>query len=424
MTDNLTDNMAGDGSPSPLAAPAAWPAVRFLPSRHKRVTAGNPWAYSNEIAMDRVTKAIAPGTPVRLLRHDGLPLAIGYFNPHTLIAARVLTSWGAGGPSDGAGDPDLLDNLVETRLRAALALRERLFPRPFYRWVHAEGDFLPGLVVDRYADVVVIQPNTAGMDRLVPVIAAAVEGLVAPDAILVKAASPSRRLEGLEDRLDWVKGAPRSSVAVEENGLVYAADLAGGQKTGWFFDHRDNRAFAARFAPGARVLDLYTYLGGFALAAAAAGAERVVAIDSSAPALVLAAESARRLGLDRRVECRGDDVFAALERLAASGEAFDLVLADPPAFAKSKKDHGAALRGYRKLARLAARVTAPGGVLMLASCSHAVTAEEFAAAAIAGLEDAGRAARILRTSGAGADHPVHPHLPETAYLKAAFLALD
>jgi len=205
---------------------------------------------------------------------------------------------------------------------------------------------------------------------------------------------------------------------------VFLADVLTGQKTGWFFDQRDNRAFIAGLARGARVLDLYCYSGGFAVAAAHKGAAAVLGIDSSEPALGLAAEAVRRNGVAERAVFRRGDVFAEAAALAAAGERFDIVIADPPPFARSKRAVPAALRGYRKLAHLAAQLTAPTGFLFLASCSYNVGVAEFAEAVRRGLADAGRVGRILKSTGASPDHPVHPALPESAYLKALTLTLD
>jgi 23S rRNA (cytosine1962-C5)-methyltransferase len=310
------------------------------------------------------------------------------------------------------------------RFERALRLRERLYDRPYYRLVHAEADGLPGLVVDRFGAILVVQTNAAGMDRLMPVILDALRTLLEPQAIVLRNDSPARTQEGLNLETRVAMGAIAGAVTVEENGAVFQADLLAGQKTGWFFDQRDNRAFVAGLAADARVLDLYCYSGGFAIAAACKGASSVLGIDRSEPALTLAAEAARRNGAADRVVFRRGDVFAEATALAAEGERFDIVIADPPAFARSKRDVPAALRGYRKLARLAAQLTAPGGFLFLASCSHNVGAAEFAEAVRRGLVDAGRGARILRSAGASPDHPVHPALPESAYLNALTLTLD
>jgi len=248
--------------------------------------------------------------------------------------------------------------------------------------------------------------------------------LLSPAAIVLRNDSSARTLEGLPLETRTASGAVGGPVSLDENGTRFVADVVAGQKTGWFYDQRDNRAFIARLSAGARVLDLYCYAGGFAVTAAHRGAAAVLGIDRSEPALALAAAAARQNGVPERCEFRRGDVFAEAAALAGKGERFDIVIADPPPFARAKRDVPAALRGYRKLARLAAQLTAPGGFLFLASCSYNVGAAEFAEAVRHGLTDAGRGARIVRSAGAGPDHPVHPALPESAYLKALTLSLD
>jgi 23S rRNA (cytosine1962-C5)-methyltransferase len=257
-----------------------------------------------------------------------------------------------------------------------------------------------------------------------PVVLDALQQVVMPEAIVLRNDSPARSLEGLPAETRIAAGQVDGPVVLAENGAFYEADVLAGQKTGWFFDQRDNRGFIAGLAGGARVLDLYCYSGGFSIAAAGADAASVLGIDRSEPALALAEAAAGRSGVAERCDFRRAEVFAEAAALTAAGERFDIVVADPPPFARAKRDVPAALRGYRKLARLAAQLTAPGGLLFLASCSHNVGAAEFAEAVRRGLADAGRGGRILRSSGASPDHPVHPALPETAYLKALTLALD
>jgi len=220
------------------------------------------------------------------------------------------------------------------------------------------------------------------------------------------------------------KGESSARIAVEEHGARYFADLSGGQKSGWYYDQRDNRAFMSTFAKGARVLDAYCYSGGFGIAAALAGATHVTGIDSSEAALALAREAADANGIAEICSFVKGDVFAELERRGDAGERFGVVICDPPPFAPSRKDVEVGARAYRKLARLAARVVAPHGFLMLASCSHNVSAERFSSECAMGLHRADREARLIHQAGAGADHPVHPMLPETAYLKALVYALD
>ena len=391
------------------------PVVRLQPGRHKRAAFGHPWIFSNEIAMDAAVKALPPGGLVRLQTATGDTLGVAMFNPHPLISARILSR-----DANATIDADFL----AARLRAALELRERLYPGGCYRLIHAEADGLPGTVIDRYGDVVTIQVNTAGIDRLTPDLILAVERIVAPATIVLRNDSSARQLEGLTLETKIVKGAIGGPVPLTENGRRFFADLAEGQKTGWFYDQRDNRAALAQLAAGKRVLDLYTYAGGFAVLSACGGASEVTAVDRSDRALALAEQAAQANDVAERCRFVRAEAFAELERLAAAGERYDVVVADPPAFVKAKKDLNQGARGYRKLARLSAALVAPGGFFFIASCSHHVDVPLFAEQVRRGLADIGRSGRILRTAGAAADHPVHPHLPESAYLKGQLLQLD
>ncbi|WPZ36417.1 class I SAM-dependent rRNA methyltransferase [Thalassobaculum sp. OXR-137] len=391
------------------------PIVRLNKGGGARLLRGHPWGFSNEIAMTAEAKALPPGTVVMVETHAGDAVGPAHMNPHSLIALRMLDR-DPGTAIDAAW--------VAGRLASALAWRERLFDTPFYRVVHAEADGLPGLVVDRYGDVVVIQANSAGMDRMVPMVAEAVRQVLSPAAIVLRNDSPVRKLEGLGEEVRLVDGVVPDPALVSEGGALFPLDPMGGQKTGWFYDHRDNRAFVARLAGGARVLDLYAHTGGFGVQAAVAGAASVDLIDRAGPALAQAEKAAELSGVADRVTTRKADAFAALEHLVKTGEQYDIVVCDPPAFARSKKDVGPAAKAYRKLARMTAQITAPGGVLVLASCSHHMDPVSFAQQNARGLGDAERQGRLLRSAGAGPDHPVHAHLPESAYLKAMVFALD
>ena len=390
-------------------------SITLRPEAHRRLLFGHPWVYSNEIVMDAAAKALPPGSIVRLLRADGEPLALAFFNPHPLIAARILTR-----RVDAAIDAGFL----AARLTRARALRDRLYEQPFYRLIHAEADGFPGTVVDRFGGLLVAQVNSAGMELLLPALLEAFERVLRPEAVLLRCDSSARGLEGLESYVKLAKGHLEGPVELHENGVQFLADPSGGQKTGWFFDQRDNRAAAARLSAGLGLLDLYSYAGGFALAAAAAGAREVTAVDRSEAALALAEKSAAMNGLQDRCRFRRAEAFEELERLGAQGTRFGVVVADPPAFVKSKKELKQGARGYRKLARLAAAVVEPSGFLFIASCSHNMPVEEFERQVARGLVDAGREGRILRAAGAAPDHPVHPALPESAYLKSLLLQLD
>jgi 23S rRNA (cytosine1962-C5)-methyltransferase len=378
----------------------------------RRARSGSPWIFSNEIRMDQPAKGITPGAVVNVRGEDGRDFGTGYFNPKSLIAVRLLAD-----NCDTVIDADFFAG----RIGRALRLRDSLYDKPFYRLVHAEGDHLPGLVIDRFGDTLTVQIGTAGMEKQRGAILAALDQLLSPATVILRADAPSRVLEGLSSYVETVKGKGHR-IAVEENGARYIADLAEGQKTGWYYDQRDNRAFMSQFAKGKSVLDAYSYTGGFGLLAAKAGARETVCLDSSAPALALAEESARANGV--KIKAVKADVFEELERLNGTNEKFDIVLADPPPFVKSKKDLEPGAKAYRKLARLAAAVTAPDGILMLASCSHNIPPDRFAAECAQGIQRTGRRATVIRQAGAGPDHPVHPLLPESAYLKALVYALD
>lgn len=404
-----------DIAPSPVPAVGALPEIRLQAGRHKRVRSGHPWVYSNEVQMDAAAKALPPGGLARLVADNGQPLGIATFNPHPLISARLLTP-----DADATIDADFLAG----RLARALALRERLYAAPFYRLVHAEADGLPGLIADRFGDTLVLQINTAGMTALTPALLEAFDRVIAPTNIVLRNDMPVRALEGLPTAVEVVKGAIDGAIAMQENGCTFFADPLGGQKTGWFYDQRDNRAFIAALAKDRRVADFYTFSGGFAVAAAVAGAAHVAAFDRSQPALELAGRAAEASGVAAQCVFTRGETFTLLQDLAQAGETFDVVIVDPPAFVKSKKDLHAGARGYRKLARLAASLVAPEGILLCASCSHHVDAPGFAELVRRGLGDARRSGRILRSAGAAPDHPVHPFLPESAYLKAEVLQLD
>ncbi len=388
------------------------PTITIKPREGRKARLGSPWIFSNEIVMDAAAKALPPGALVHVKHDDGQDAGTGYFNSKSLIAVRLLAR------ENGAA---IDATFFGGRIKRALALRDMIYAKPFYRLVHAEGDGLPGLTIDRFGDVVVVQITTAGMEALLTPLKMALETVLAPITIILRNDTSARALEGLESYVRAEKGE-MGRIAVEENGARYFADLGQGQKTGWYYDQRDNRAFIAGLAKGKSVLDAYSYTGGFGILAAKMGASETVCLDSSAPALTLAEESAAANKVS--LSAVKADVFEELERLAAQKEVFDIVVADPPPFVKSKKDLEPGAKAYRKLARLAAAVTKPGGTLLLASCSHNIPTDRFAAECAAGIMRGGRKASLIRSAGASPDHPVHPMLPESAYLKSLVYALD
>ena len=388
------------------------PLIRLQPKQDRRLKAGHPWAFSNELAMAPEHRAWAPGMVVRIEGDDGWRHGTFMFNPRSLIAARLLDR-DPGAAIDAAW--------VRARLADAVALRARVTPGAHHRLVHAEADRMPGLVIDRFGGLAVVQANTAGMDRLLPEIIAALLDLLPLHAIVARNDSGARVHEGLPQEVRLLHGEPGDAVA-EEGGVAFPVDPLSGQKTGFFWDQRPNRDQVAALASGARVLDVFCHTGAFGLRAAAAGASAVTLVDSSQPALDRAMDAAARNGLPGVTATRGD-AFDVMGALGVAGAQFDVVVCDPPAFAKTKRDQDAGLRAYHRMTRLAASLVAPGGFLFVASCSHHAPLDLFTAQVAGALLRARRDARIVHTGGAGPDHPVHPQLPESAYLKSLLLQL-
>ncbi len=395
--------------------PVNLPVLRLKAREDRRVREGHPWVYSNEIELDVRAKALPPGGLVRLLDVHGSAMGVASFNPHSLIAARLWTA-------DTAVQVDAA--FLAGRLRSALALRERFYARPYYRLVHAEADGFPGFVIDRYGDVVAVQANTAGAEHLTPALLDALDIVLKPRAIVLRNDTAVRKLEGLEEEVRLAAGSLQPEPMVEEGGVRFALDLLEGQKTGWYFDLAKARQEVARLSIGQDMLDCYCHIGAFALTAAKAGAKSVRGIDRSELGIALAQKAAQENGLAQIAQFEKADAFEALERLGQGGARFGTVVTDPPNFVKSRKDLGAGSRAYRKLAKLAAPVVAPGGFWFVACCAHLLPGDLFAREIAIGLNNARRQGRVVLSGGAGPDHPVHPHLPESAYLKWQVLQLD
>ena len=395
--------------------PSTRPQVTLVTGKHKRAERGHPWIYSNEVVLNAAAKALPAGSLVTVRNAEGKSLGVATFNPQPLITCRIITrDWSV----------KIDRGFLVKRLERALALRDRLFPEPYYRLVHAEADGLPGLIIDRYGTAVVCQLNTAWASAMEEDILAALDEVLSPEVVVFRNDSHARTLEGLPTETRFAKGSLSGPLEVRENGSTFLADISDGQKTGWFFDQRPNRAFVAGLAKGLRVLDCYSFTGGFGIQAAVAGAAEVTLLDRSEPALTLAKRAAELNGVADRCKILRGEVFETLEKLAEGKERFDVVILDPPAFVKSKKDLGPGSRGYRKMARLGAALVAKQGILFAASCSHNMPLDLFAETVRHGIDDAGRVGRILYTGFAGPDHPVHPALPESAYLKAQVFAFD
>jgi 23S rRNA (cytosine1962-C5)-methyltransferase len=385
-----------------------WPELRLKHREDRRLGAGHLWIFSNEVDTAKTPlTAFAAGAICRVVGDRDRFLGFAYVNPHALICARILSRDGRFPP----GKP-----LIVHRLQVALALRERLHAAPFYRLVYGESDGLPGLVLDRYGDVVVGQIGTAGMEALKDEIVGAVTQVIEPRAFIWKNDSAARELEGLPSCVETACGEPVEHAWVEENGVRFKVPLAAGQKTGWYYDQAANRRAFLKYVSGRRVLDVFSYLGAWGLAAARAGASEVLCVDSSAPALALLTESADANGLT--VRTLRDDAFDALASLRDADEKFDVVVVDPPAFIKRRRDLPKGQAAYRKLNQLAMQLLPRDGILVSCSCSHHLAQDDLIDTIQQAARHLNRFVQIVEVGGHAPDHPIHPAIPETRYLKS------
>jgi 23S rRNA (cytosine1962-C5)-methyltransferase len=387
------------------------PVLKLKRGEDRRIRGGHPWVFSNEVDNDATPLAkIEPGSTVRIHSDRDQFLGHAYVNPHALICARIV----------GRDAEHGLDrSLIVHRLNVALALRERLSREPYYRLVFGESDGLPGLVLDRYGDILVGQIATRGMEALKKDVEDAVRSVVSPKGLFWKNDSGARDLEQLEPVAEVAFGSVPDEVEVLEAGLRFVAPLRSGQKTGWFYDQTANRARLARYLwAGARVLDVCSYVGAWGTTALAHGAHSAMCLDSSAPALSYAERNAAANGL--KVQTLQADAFDALKTLQEQGERFDVVVLDPPAFIKRKKDIPQGQAAYRKLNQLALNLIDRDGLLVSCSCSYHLSSDDLAAAIQGAARHTGRFVQILEAAGQSPDHPVHPAIPETRYLKAFF----
>jgi len=400
----MSDTMSAAGAGGDL------PELRLKPREDRRLSAGHLWVFSNEVDTARTPLTeFASGALCRIVGDRDRFLGYGYVNPHALICARIVGR----DPKYPPGK-----SLIVHRLQVALELRRKLYAQPYYRLAYGEADGLPGLVLDRYGDVIVGQIGTAGMEALKQEIVTAVEKVLAPSAIVWKNDSGARELEGLPSYVETAAGTAPQHTWIEENGVRFKVPIGTGQKTGWFYDQASNRRSFVRYVHGARVLDVFSYLGAWGLAAARAGASEVVCADSSAAALELLTASAAENGLD--VRTLHDDAFDALASLRQADEKFDVVVVDPPAFIKRKRDFAKGLAAYRKLNQLAMQLLSRDGILVSCSCSHHLAQQDLVTAIQQSARHLSRMAQIVEVGGHAPDHPIHPAIPETQYLKALF----
>jgi 23S rRNA (cytosine1962-C5)-methyltransferase len=388
------------------------PVLKLKRGEDRRLRAGHLWIFSNEVdtAATPLTQ-FEPGTAVQVHSDRDQFLGFAYVNPRTLIAARIVGR-DAAYPLDGS--------LLVHRLRVALALREKLYREPYYRLAFGESDGLPGLVLDRFGDVLVAQSGTAGVDRLREEIEDAVAKVVGTKTLIWKNDSGARELEGLALDVSAAHSAQiPAEVTVREQGVEFVVPLAQGQKTGWFYDQAANRERLRRYLPpGARVLDVCSYVGAWAITALKGGAGSATCVDSSATALGYVERNAKANGVD--IETLREDAFDALKALQEQGARYDVVILDPPAFAKRKKDVPQATAAYRKLNQLALPLIERDGILVSCTCSYHMPADDLGAAIQGAARHGSRFVQILEQGGQSPDHPVHPAIPETRYLKAFF----
>jgi 23S rRNA (cytosine1962-C5)-methyltransferase len=387
--------------------------LRLNKNQDRRLRFGHCWIYSNEVDTKATPlKGMEPGQPVDIVNHQGKWLGSGYVNPHSLICARVVSR-----------DPEhpLSASLLVHRLKIALSLRERLHARPCYRLVFGESDGLPGLVVDRYGEYVVVQITTAGMELLKAEIVAAIEKVLKPRAVLLRNDSSARVQEGLDQYIELGSGEMPELLEVEEGDLKFQVQAQRGQKTGWFYDQADNRARMARYIKGGRVLDVCSYVGAWGVQAAAMGAQEVLCVDTSASALEMVESNAALNGVSDKVRTQRANAFDSLRELRGERERFDVVLLDPPAFIKRRKDIKEGTLAYNRLNQAAMQLLSKDGILITSSCSHHMTQENL----LQQVQQAGRHndrfVQLLEQGQQAVDHPIHPAIPETAYLKTLYL---
>jgi 23S rRNA (cytosine1962-C5)-methyltransferase len=393
------------------------PPLLLRKDQERRLLAGHCWIYSNEVDTAATPlKDLDAGQPVEILSASRRWIGHGYVNPHSLICARLV--------SRDRSHP-LTPALWVARLRQALALRERLYEHPCYRLVFGEGDGLPGLIVDRYGDLLGVQITTAGMERSRAEVLAALEQVLRPQAIVLRNDTSVRELEGLTQGTEIVLGEPADLVALTEDGLggqlEFLVSPLSGQKTGWFYDQAENRARLGRFGVGERVLDVCSYIGAWGLRAAALGAREVTCVDSSASALERVLDNAARNRIEDRLHTRQGDAFEVLRELKDEGRRFDTLILDPPAFIKRRRDEKEGTQAYARLNRLALELIEPGGLLVTSSCSFHLSRDAFLRTAQHAGRRAGVSLQLLASGQQGPDHPVHPAIPETAYLKTLYL---
>lgn len=381
-------------------------------NEERRIRGGHPWVFSNEINVSKSpVKDLQEGAAVEIFDYKGKSMGTGYANPKSLICARIVSR---------SGKHPFSPSLLVHRMNVALSLRERLYDKPFYRMVFGESDGLPGLVIDRFDKVVVVQITTAGMEVLQESIVSAIDKVVHPDVIYLRNDTSMRELEGLSAESVVAKGELPEILRVNEAGFDFEAPLLDGQKTGWFYDQRDNRQRLPRYAKGAKVLDLFSYVGGWGIRSALAGAETVTCVDESPKAIEYAERNAKINGVSEKLETITGDAFAVLKAMREEKRHFDTIIVDPPAFIKRKKDAKNGIEAYRRINQMALQVLSSDGFLISCSCSHHLRDGLLEQQVYSAARHVDRDLQLLERGGQSADHPIHVAIPETQYLKAIY----
>ena len=389
-----------------------YPTLQLKKNEERRIRSGHLWIYSNEINTSLTPfNQFIPGQLVNIIDHQKKAIGTGYVNPHSLISARLLHR-----------EMNIVidEAFFIERISSALQLREKLFNKPFYRLIYGDSDNLPGLVIDRFDDLFVAQINTAGMELLLPQLQSALQTIFKPTAILLRNDSHARVSENIPEYIKPLHGEPPTQIMLEENNVKFQTNIWEGQKTGWFYDHRTNRAKMTKYVSGKRVLDVFSYTGAWAIQAAVAGAQEVHVIDSSLPALTQCENNAKLNEVSDKINIIHDDAFKALANLKQAKQQFDVIILDPPAFIKRKKDLKEGLTAYRRINDLAMQLLAPESVLISASCSQHLDQDALIDILRSTSLNRHKTLQIIEQGHQGPDHPIHPAIPETAYLKAIF----
>lgn len=389
------------------------PRLRLKRGEERRLRSGHLWIYSNEVDTDKTPlKELVPGAEVVVEDHRGKPLGRAYANPRSLICARLFSR---------NAEQGLSSSLLKKRLEQAISFREQLFPGQCYRAVFGEADGLPGLVVDRYRDIFVMQAGTAGIEQVQEQVAHILHTQYDARAVIARNESSVRELEGLPQYTRALVGDMPAELSLVENGVEYLAPLSTGQKTDWFYDHRAARRRLGPLVNEKRVLDVFAYCGAWGVLAATQGASEVVCLDSSETALEYVHRNAQANGVGEKVQTLHADAFAGMKELIGAGERFDVVIIDPPAFIKRKKDIKNGIAGYHAINELALRLVAPGGVLISASCSMHLSSEQLLDVVRSSARHVDRFVQAFASEGQAEDHPLHPAITETDYLKSWFV---